>query len=172
MCPVCRGFESINEATLATMRADGTVAVYYHPVSILDRYSLGTRYPTRAAAAVTTVAQYDPAHFEAFFAALFDSQPPEQTEGLSEAEIAQIATDVGVPAAVTARFAEGEFEQWVTDATDAAIADGLQGTPWIRAEQTAELDSGIWSNTDYLEAVLEYIHDYGVQAYLDAVAAA
>jgi protein-disulfide isomerase len=154
------------------MREEGTVAVYYHPVSILDRYSRGTRYPTRAAAALTTVAQYDPVHFEVFFAALFDSQPEEDTKGLSDVEIARIAKDVGVPISVTARFAHGEFEQWVTDATDAAIADGLQGTPWIRAEQTAELDGGIWSNPENLSMVLHYIHDNGVQAYLDAMAAA
>jgi protein-disulfide isomerase len=172
LCPICRQFEAINRDTLATMRADGTVAVYYHPVSILNRYSRGTEYPTRAASALTTVAEYDPAHFEAFFAALFDNQPEENSEGLSDVEIAQIAKGVGVPLEVTATFAQGQFEQWVTDATDAAIEGGLQWTPTIRAEQAVEIDGGIWSNTDNLATVLQYIHDNGLQAYLDATQAA
>ena len=172
LCPVCERFETINEATFASLRADGTIAVYYHPVSILDRYSSGTRYSTRAAAALTTVAEYDPAHFEAFFAALFDNQPKENSKGLSDATIAEIARGVGVPESVTAGFADGNFEQWVTDATEAAIADGLLGTPWLRAEQTADIDGSIWSNTADLAAVLRSIHDDGVQAYLDAVAGA
>jgi protein-disulfide isomerase len=172
LCPICHQFETINEATLATLRADDTIAIYYHPVSILDRYSSGTRYSTRAAAALTTVAQYDPAHFEVFLTALFDNQPKENSKGLSEARIAEIAQDVGVPPGVTARFTDGDFEQWVTDATDAALEDGLLGTPWLRAEQSAELDAGIWWNTADLATVLRYIHDYGLQAYLDAMAAA
>jgi protein-disulfide isomerase len=172
LCPICRQFEAINRDTLATMRADGTVAVYYHPVSILNRYSSGTEYPTRAASALTTVAEYDPAHFEAFFVALFDNQPAENTAGLSDVEIAQVAQDVGVPLDVTATFAQGHFEQWVTEATDAAIEGGLQWTPTIRVEQAVELDGEIWSNTDNLAIVLQYIHDNGLQPYLDAMAAA
>jgi protein-disulfide isomerase len=172
MCPVCDQFGTINDATLAQLPAEGTIAVYYHPVAILDRASSGTRYSTRAASALITVAQYDPAHFEPFFTALFDNQPRENSKGLSDAKIAEIANDVGVPLGVTARFKFGDFEQWVTDATDAASVDGLQGTPWVRAEHTAEVDGGIWSNTASLRIVLQHIHDYGLQACLDSVVAA
>lgn len=172
LCPVCHQFETINEATLTTLRQNGTIALYYHPVSILDRASSGTRYSTRASAALATVAEYDPTHFQAFFTALFDNQPAENSSGLSNATIVQLATGAGVPEAVSAKFKDGEFTQWVTAATEKASVDGLQGTPWIRAEQSTELDSGIWSNTTNLQIVLQYIHDFGLQKYLDSIAAA
>jgi protein-disulfide isomerase len=172
MCPVCHQFETINGDTLTALRESGTIALYYHPVSILDRYSLGTRYPTRASSAVVTVAEYDPTHFEAFFAALFDNQPKEQSSGLSNATIAQIAKGAGVPDSVIAKFKDGEFTKWVTSATNKASEDGLQGTPWIRVEQSTELDGGIWQNTTNLQVVLQYIHDNGLQMYLDSMAAA
>ena len=109
---------------------------------------------------------------EAFFAALLDNQPKENSKGLSNAKLAEIATGVGVPESVAATFADGNFEQWVTDATETASVDGLQGTPWIRAEQTVDIDGSIWPNTESLRVVLQYIHDYGLQAYLDSVVAA
>ncbi len=172
MCPICHTFEQINGADVEKLRKDGTIAVYYHPVSILDRLSRGTHYSTRAAAALATVAEYDPAHFEAFFAALFDHQPDENTTGLSNAEIADIATSAGVSSDAVGRFDDGEFTRWVTDATNGASVDGLTGTPWIRIERQIDINPGQWSQAGYLSQALEYIHQNGVQSYLDAVAAA
>ncbi len=172
LCPICNEFENIDGETLASLRADGTIALYYHPVSILDRYSQGTRYSTRASAALATIAEYDPAHFEAFFSALFDNQPPENSTGLTNAQMIAIATDVGVPLDVAAKINRGEFEQWVTDATDVALADGLKGTPWVRAEQKAEISGGIWFYPDNFAYAIAFIHENGVQAFIDAVAEA
>ncbi len=172
LCPGCHQFETIGGPTLAAMREEGTVVVYYHPISILDRLSRNTHYSTRAAAAVATVAEYDPAHFEEFFAALFENQPEENSTGLSNAQIEEIATGIGVPGDVAAKFKDGEFTRWVTAATERASVDGLASTPWIRAEQAVDIDSGIWSNSTNLRIVLQYIHDLGLQAYLDSVAAA
>jgi protein-disulfide isomerase len=170
MCPICNTFEEINAADVKALREDGTAAVYYHPVAILDRYSRGTRYSTRAASALATVAQYDPAHFEAYFTALFENQPAENTKGLSNSQIEEIALGVGVPEDVVARFKDGEFTQWVIAATERASVDGLAGTPWIRIEQ--EVDVNGWSQAGYLSLSLQIIHDEGLQAYLDQVAAA
>jgi protein-disulfide isomerase len=172
LCPICHQFETLNEATITALRTDGTIALYYHPVSILDRSSSGTHYSTRASSALATVAQYDPTHFMPFFNALYDNQPAENTAGLSNATIVTIATGAGVPADVAAKFKDGEFTRWVTAATDKASKDGLQGTPWLRAEQSTELDSGIWQNTANLKIVLQYIHEFGLQKYLDSIAAA
>jgi protein-disulfide isomerase len=172
MCPICHTFETINADTLTSLRESGTIALYYHPVSILDRASVGTRYSTRASAALATVAEYDGTHFAAFFTALFDNQPKENTTGLSNATIAEIAKGVGVPDSVIARFKDGEFTKWVTSATNKASDDGLKGTPWLRVEQSTEIDGGIWQNTTNLQIVLQYIHDNGLQKYLDSVAAA
>jgi protein-disulfide isomerase len=170
MCPICYTFESMNGADVQTLREEGTIAVYYHPVAILDYKSRGSRYSTRAAAALATVAEYDPAHFEAYFAALFANQPAENTSGLKNAQIEEIAKGIGVPSDVVAKFKDGEFTQWVIDATEKASVDGLEGTPRIRVEQ--QLDFTGWSQQGYLALSLQIIHDDGLQSYLDQVAAA
>jgi protein-disulfide isomerase len=171
LCPGCKQFDTIEQATLIAMREDGTIALYYHPLSILDRLSSGTHYSTRASAAVATVAEYDPTHFEAFIAVLFANQPGENTTGLSNAKIVELATGAGVPEAVTAKFKDGEFTRWVTAATEKASVDGFTSSPWIRVEQKTEIDSGIWSNPTNFQIVLKYIHEFGLQKYLDSVAA-
>lgn len=172
LCPGCRQFKTLVTPTLTEMREEGTVALYYHPISILDRLSRNTHYSTRASAAMATVAEYDPAHFEDFVAALFANQPAENSSGLNNAEIEEIAKGIGVPDDVAARFKEGEFTRWVTAATERASVDGLASTPWMRVEQSEDIAPGIWSNPANLRIVLQYIHDFGLQAYLDSVAAA
>ncbi len=172
LCPICHEFEKINGTDLDTLRENGTIALYYHPVSILNRLSAGTMYPTRAASAAWTVAQYDPTHYEAFALALFQNQPAENSRGLTNLQIADIARGVGVPGDVVTRFADGEFTRWVASSTDQASKDGLTGTPWIHVENKADIGTGIWATPGNFAITINFIHDNGVQAYLDAVAAA
>ena len=104
MCPYCGQFDTINAADLDTLLADGGVTVTYHPISILDRLAAGQLFSTRAVNATAIVADKSPAHFTDFITAMFEKQPAEGTSGLSDAEIAEIARAVGVPADVTATF--------------------------------------------------------------------
>ncbi len=90
MCPVCKQFEATNAADLDTLRKDGTIAVYYHPISILYDRSQGTEYSTRAANAVAVVADQDPSHFLQFIQALYANQPAENTPGLDDATLAAL----------------------------------------------------------------------------------
>ena len=151
MCPYCAMFESINAATLAELRADGTVVVVYHPVSILDRLSMGTGYSTRAATAAALVADQAPDTFDAFNTAMFANQPGESTEGLTDAAIADIAVASGVPEEVAATIAssayltgDGSFVPWVTAATQQAALDlGRLATPTIVID--GETFAGDWS---------------------------
>ena len=88
MCPFCKKFEETNSADIDALREAGTIAVYYHPISILDRSSQGTKYSTRAANAVAVVADKDPSHMLQFITALYANQPEENTTGLSDDQIA------------------------------------------------------------------------------------
>ena len=88
------------------MLEEGGVTITYHPVSILDRLSAGSSYSTRAVNATAIVADKSPEHFTAFVTAMYEDQPAEGTSGRSDAEIAQIAQDVGVPAEVTDTFTD------------------------------------------------------------------
>ncbi|WP_062213361.1 DsbA family protein [Demequina oxidasica] len=131
MCPICNQFEQTNAADLDELREAGEISVYYHPISILDRVSLGTDYSTRAANAAATIADQSPEHFHEFAEALYANQPEENTEGLSDATMADIAVSVGVSQDVANSIADGDFRKWVAAATDQASQDGMSGTPTV-----------------------------------------
>jgi protein-disulfide isomerase len=130
MCPYCHQFETANNAELATLRAAGGVTVDYHIISILDRSSSGTEYSTRSANDAAVVADKAPNKFVAFNSALYASQPAENSQGLSDAEIAKIALGAGVPQAVVDQFTAtvpGQkwrtFSPYVTALTNQASTD-------------------------------------------------
>lgn len=136
MCPYCGRFERANSGELARMVADGEVRVHLYPLSFLDKMSRGTRYSTRAANAIATVGDQAPDKVLAFSAALFASQPAEGSRGLSDDEIARLASDSGVPPATVARFAEGSFEPWLAASTSAVFETGVTSTPTVKINGT------------------------------------
>jgi protein-disulfide isomerase len=60
MCPICGQFEEAYGDAILELVDDGTITLNIHPISILDRYSQGTEYSTRAANAMYCVAEADP----------------------------------------------------------------------------------------------------------------
>ncbi len=164
LCPVCKQFEDMNVAALDEALEAGTITLVIHPVSILDRFSQGTAYPTRAAAAVALVAEADPAHFLAFHQALFSKQPAENTPGLTDAQIAATAAEAGVAAEVVAQISEGaamkQFGGWVvaqtaSDAQDPTTIppEGLTGTPTILIDGQP-VGSEVWADPAAFKAAI------------------
>jgi protein-disulfide isomerase len=151
MCPACGAFEETNGDNLITLASDGAATVVYHPIAILNRFSNGTGFSTRAAAASALVAEEAPEAFATFNQELFAGQPEEGTSGLSNEEIADIAREAGVSDEVAARIADGSaldsFGQWVTSATNEVSANqelanpqsGSFGTP------TITIDGVVWT---------------------------
>jgi protein-disulfide isomerase len=137
MCPFCGRFEHANGGEMVRLVRDGTVRLELHPLSFLDKASAGSEYSTRAANAVATVADRAPDQLLAFHKALFDRQPAEGTSGLSDAEIAALARDAGVPDPVVDAFAGRHFVPWVAASTTAAFDGGISGTPTVRINGTA-----------------------------------
>jgi protein-disulfide isomerase len=141
LCPYCGEFEATNAEQLAEWVKDGDVVLEVHPISILDRVSVGTRYSTRAANAAACVADTSPRSFEAFSALLFANQPAENTEGLSNADLLDLASEANVAdmSSVGDCIESERFSGWVTEATDRALAgplpdsdvDALAGTPTV-----------------------------------------
>jgi protein-disulfide isomerase len=173
MCPVCNQFEQINADDITSMREAGEIAVYYHPISILDRVSSGTNYSTRAANAVAVVADQDPEHFLDFIAALYDNQPEENSTGLDDATIASIAVGVGVPSDVADSFKDGEFTKWVTSATDQASQDGMQGTPTLRVAAPGQtFDEGRVLDPNSNPDDPNYFTAGALKAYLESLSGA
>lgn len=126
MCPYCGQFDQTNAADLDALVSAGTVTVIYHPIAFLDPSSNGTFYSTRAANAAAVVADQSPEHFTALVTALYakGTQPTEGTNGLTDAQIAQLAEGVGVPATVTAQFTHTESSNGVVTRTF---------SPWLAA---------------------------------------
>jgi protein-disulfide isomerase len=141
LCPFCGEFEATNAGQLAEWVKNGDVVLEVHPVSILDRLSVGARYSTRAANAAACVADTSPGSFEAFSALLFARQPAENTEGLSDEDLGDLAGDAGVAdvSAVRECIESEQFSTWVTEATERALTgplpgsevDALKGTPTV-----------------------------------------
>lgn len=129
MCPYCAQFEQINGADIDKLRQAGTIAVYYHQISILDQYSAGTKYSTRAANAAAVVAGRAPERYLDFVKTLYANQPQENSPGLNDATIALMAIAAGVPKDVADSFPDGEFTKWVIASTDRASRDGASVTP-------------------------------------------
>lgn len=136
MCPFCGQFERANGAELNRLVADGTVRLELYPMSFLDRLSGGSRYSTRAANAVATVADRAPDRVLAFTAALFDAQPAEGTVGRSDDEIAVLARHAGVGEQVIGAFADRAFEPWIARSTATVFDSGITGTPTVKINGT------------------------------------
>lgn len=105
-CPACQQFDSVNATDLDTLAKEPGVTIVFQPLNFLDRSSLGTYYSTRAANALMIVADQDPTHFMPLITAFYKNQPAENTTGLTDAKIADIAKSAGVPDSVTAHFTD------------------------------------------------------------------
>ena len=130
-CSHCADFENMVGEDLAEMSASGSAQVIYHPISILDRYSEGTAYSTRAASASFSVAEFAPESFLAFNDALFAAQSTMPPTGLTDEEMAEIASDIGIPSDVSDTFASDIYEGWVANSTEKASIAGVSATPSV-----------------------------------------
>ncbi|MGN8245071.1 DsbA family protein [Cellulomonas soli] len=148
MCPYCGIFDRTNGAELDAFVESGDVTVTYHVLSFLDYTSQGTNFSTRAANASAVVADQAPEQYTAFISALYANQPEENSEGLSDTEIEQLALDAGVPQAVVDTFTETVTGTYSTQADADADAVEHEGTwrtfaPWTAAvTQQALVDLG------------------------------
>ncbi|MBE7699232.1 thioredoxin domain-containing protein [Oerskovia sp. Sa1BUA8] len=163
LCPVCGQFEDVNAASIDEMREAGDITLVQHPVSILDRLASGSQFSTRSAATAAYVAEHAPEQFNAFNEAMFANQPEENTAGLTDAQLAEIARTAGVPADVAEAIAAGtpvkEFGDWVEGATNLATQNpDLQGTrgfgtPTITID--GERWEGNWADPAELKKAVE-----------------
>ncbi|MFB2582481.1 DsbA family protein [Herbiconiux sp. P15] len=129
MCPYCGQFEATNNEQMTEWLQSGAATVEVHPLSILDRSSLGTRYSTRAANAASCVANYSPDQFWDFNRLLFENQPEENSEGLDDATLKELATEAGVTAQsdIETCIDDASFRGFVADSTSRALQDPLPG---------------------------------------------
>ncbi|WP_261167080.1 thioredoxin domain-containing protein [Microbacterium sp. Marseille-Q6965] len=133
MCPYCHEYHETYGEDVAELVEEGEVTLNVHPIAILDSQSNGTQFSTRAAGAVYCVAEANPDAVYPFIDALFRDQPREGTEGLSDDQIAGLASEAGAGDAASC-IADGEYMDYVTKMTpETPVAPGASGisTPTI-----------------------------------------
>jgi protein-disulfide isomerase len=135
LCPFCRQFELSAGPALADLINEKLISLAHHPMNFLDEAST-TNYSTRAAAASGCAA--DQGRFLDYAHALFLRQPPEGGPGLTDAELAGIGRDIGLPdAAFASCVTEAPYLDWPPYVTARATALGVEGTPTVLVAGTA-----------------------------------
>ena len=129
-CPICGAFEKTNSAQISTWVKTGAATLEIHPISILDRVSLGTKYSTRSANAAACIANFSPNNYFDFSSLLFAHQPAENTNGLSDAQIISLVKKVNPSklGSIETCIANQTFKSWVNAATTRATTGPITGT--------------------------------------------
>ena len=141
LCPFCGQFEQTNSESIRAMIEEGAATLEVHPIAILTNKSAGTQYSLRAANAAACVADNSPESFLDFHDLMFQNQPEEGTEGLSNDEIAELAEQAEVSSFSTIEkcIDDKQFHTWVQDATNQALTQpvpnsdlaSITGTPTV-----------------------------------------
>ncbi len=134
MCPACGAFEDATVGQMDQLREAGLVTLVVQPVAILNRFSQGTEFSTRAGAAAVYVAANAPEQFLAFHTAMFANQPEENSKALTNKEIGAIALTAGVPAEVSDAIASDKAQDEYADWIDAQTADVAE-RPELQSER-------------------------------------
>ncbi|MCU6482338.1 DsbA family protein [Arthrobacter sp. A2-55] len=150
LCPHCNEFEKTYGAQLKTWQDEGKITVEYRPLNFLNRFSSGTNYSARAAAAAACVANTSPDKYKAFVDALFADQPAENSKGLDNATLKKMATDAGsadIGSCVDAKT----YRPYVEYTSALATGHGINGTPTVFMDGK-QYSTGTF--TDFANAIL------------------
>ena len=128
LCPFCRMFEQQHGPAVDALVDNGAITAVYHPLGFLDGLST-TRYSTRAAAASGCAS--DGGHFREYLYALYDNQPPEGSDGLSDEELVALGLQSGLGDEAGRCMLAGRYIEWAEYETARALARGVNGTPSI-----------------------------------------
>jgi protein-disulfide isomerase len=128
-CPICNEFEQTTGPTVAQMISQNKITVLYHPVAILDRESNGTNYSTRSAGAAAAAAEAG--KFIEFHNVLYQNQPAEGSDGLTDAQLISLGKSVGLGASFATAVNDNTYDAWADKVTETFSARGLVGTPTI-----------------------------------------
>jgi len=135
MCPICGVFDKTNGAFLTKQVDTGAITLRLHPMNFLNRFSQGTDYSSRAGSALTCVAATDESKTLAYFAALYAEQPKENSSGLTNEKLNEIAVGVGAMS-VADCVTNGDYTSWVQKVNDAALAGPIPGSELKAVEGT------------------------------------
>jgi protein-disulfide isomerase len=150
-CPACQAFEQVAAELLASYAEGDEVNVAYRGIAFLDRAST-TNYSSRALNASACVMEEGEDVWAQFHLSLFEQQPPEGGEGLSDDALLELAVGAGAAEdAVRPCVEDQTYADWTSATTDRASEDGVTGTPtvFVNGEELDEV------TPESLEAAVE-----------------
>ncbi|WP_424937382.1 MULTISPECIES: DsbA family protein [Bacteria] len=123
-------FERTNARQIESWIGQGAATLVYHPIALLTANSNGTKYSLRAAAAAACVANFDPDKFYTYNHELLTDQPAVDTDGKSDAQLADLAQAIGIEdiKGVRSCIEDKHYTEWVKDATARAAKGPLPGS--------------------------------------------
>lgn len=129
-CPYCKAYEQQVGPTLLRDIKKGEIRVEYRPIAFLDDAST-TKYSTRSLeTAACALNDGGPAVFAKLHDLLYLNQPAENSAGLTDGQLADLAQQAGANKAVVSQCqAKGTYAKWVARATDQSSKNGINGTP-------------------------------------------
>jgi protein-disulfide isomerase len=126
-CPFCRAFEMSSGDALRTMVAEGLITLVWHPMDFLDQASTN-QYSSRAASASGCAS--DGGRFSEYAQVLFANQPPEGGPGLTDEQLVELGSAVGLTDPAFVRCVPSHvYVPWADYVTQRALARGVSGTP-------------------------------------------
>lgn len=130
LCPFCGQFETTNIVQIGKWLDSGAATYEVHPLALLDRSSLGTKYSTRSANAAACVANYSPDTFFDFSTLLFANQPEENTEGLPDSRLKELVAQSGAAstAEINKCIDDLQFKGWVGQSSSRALTEPIPGS--------------------------------------------
>ena len=73
----------------------------------------------------------DAGRFLDYLSTLFDNQPPQESAGLSDEELAQLGVQTGLSEKFARCVMQGAYLEWAEYVTAKALARGVNGTPSV-----------------------------------------
>ena len=130
LCPICNQFEQSAQSTLDDLVAKKKITLVYHPIAILNDRSNPSGYSVRAGSAAGCAS--DAGKFLEYTKALYSKQPAEGSAGLSDDELVQLGTGIGLSDSGFAQCVRAEtYSAWMANNTDAAAAKNINETPTL-----------------------------------------
>lgn len=136
-CPACAEFEADNGELIAKAVDDNEITLITYPMAMLDGYS-STKYSTRSAAA--SVCAADEGRFRDYAQALFTDQPEEGGKGLSDTELTDRGSGIGLGDSFADCLNARTYEPWVAEGTDKAAGQGINSVPVVEIDGTPVQD--------------------------------
>lgn len=130
ICPICKQFEDMNGAQLDKLVEEGKITTETRMVGLLDTYSQGSNYSSRAANMLACVANEAPEKYKDVANQIWAQQPAEQTTGLDNATLNAMAADQGVTN-IESCVKDGTYRPWVKYQTQLATNTQVTGTPYV-----------------------------------------